>query len=77
MTAEATAPGREFVLGVDLDGVCGDHATAFREVVALERGVDPDTLPPHQSWNFHEWGLTVKMGQTQSRPLSSQAAGTH
>jgi len=49
---------REFVLGVDLDGVCGDHATAFREVVALERGVDPETLPPQQSWNFHEWGLT-------------------
>jgi 5'-nucleotidase len=51
-------PSREFVLGVDLDGVCGDHATAFREVVALERGVDPLTLPAQQSWNFHEWGLT-------------------
>jgi 5'-nucleotidase len=50
--------GRDFVLGVDLDGVCGDHATAFREVVALERGVDPETLPPQQTWNFHEWGLT-------------------
>jgi 5'(3')-deoxyribonucleotidase len=49
---------REFVLGVDLDGVCGDHATAFREVVALERGVDPLTLPAQETWNFHEWGLT-------------------
>ena len=58
MTTEATVPGREFVLGVDLDGVCGDHAAAFREVVALERGVDPETLPPQQTWNFHEWGLT-------------------
>jgi 5'(3')-deoxyribonucleotidase len=50
--------GRDFVLGVDLDGVCADHATAFRQVVALERGVDPDDLPPQQTWNFHEWGLT-------------------
>jgi len=49
---------REFVLGVDLDGVCGDHATAFRAVVAAERGIDPESLPPQQSWNFHEWGLT-------------------
>jgi 5'-nucleotidase len=51
-------PDREFVLGVDIDGVCGDHATAFREIVALERGVDPLSLPPQQTWNFHEWGLT-------------------
>jgi 5'-nucleotidase len=49
---------REFVLGVDLDGVCGDHTGAFRRVVAVERGVDPDDLPAQRSWNFHEWGLT-------------------
>lgn len=47
----------EFVLGVDLDGVCGDHATAFRNVVAAERGLDPSELPPQQTWNFTEWGL--------------------
>jgi len=46
-----------FVLGVDLDGVCGDHTAAFRAVVAAERGVDPATLGPQVSWNFHEWGL--------------------
>jgi len=50
--------GHDFVLGVDLDGVCGDHATAFRQVVALERGIAPEDLPPQQTWNFHEWGLT-------------------
>ena len=50
--------GRDFVLGVDLDGVCADHTLAFRDVVAAERGIDPDTLPPQQTWNFHEWGLT-------------------
>jgi 5'-nucleotidase len=47
-----------FVLGVDIDGVCGDHALAFREVVAAERGIEPESLPAQQTWNFHEWGLT-------------------
>ena len=48
----------EFVLGVDLDGVCGDHAAAFRAVVAAEWGRDIESLPPQETWNFHEWGLT-------------------
>ncbi len=52
MTSDGT-----FVLGVDLDGVCGDHTEAFRQVVATERGVDPSTLPTQVSWNFYEWGL--------------------
>jgi 5'(3')-deoxyribonucleotidase len=46
-----------FVLGVDLDGVCGDYTAAFRAVVAAERGVDPATLPAERSWDFHEWGV--------------------
>jgi 5'(3')-deoxyribonucleotidase len=48
----------EFVLAVDLDGVCADHAEGFRRVVATERGIPPDALPPQETWNFHEWGLT-------------------
>ncbi len=48
----------DFVLAVDLDGVCADHANAFREVVAIERGIDPASLPAQQTWNFHEWGLS-------------------
>ncbi len=48
----------DFVLAVDLDGVCADHAVAFARVVAAERGVDPASLDPQRSWNFHEWGLT-------------------
>ncbi len=48
---------RSFVVGVDLDGVCGDHTEAFRQVVAAERGVDPSSLPAQTSWNFYEWGL--------------------
>lgn len=47
-----------FVLGVDLDGVCADHAAAFREVVARERGIDPASLPPQATWDFADWGLT-------------------
>ena len=48
---------REFILGVDLDGVCGDHATAFRYVVAKERRIDPSELTAQQTWDFTEWGL--------------------
>jgi 5'(3')-deoxyribonucleotidase len=47
----------DFVLGVDLDGVCADHAEAFRRVVAAERGLEPGELSPQQSWDFVEWGL--------------------
>lgn len=48
---------RGFILGVDLDGVCGDYTSAFRGVVAEERGVDPASLPDERSWDFAEWGL--------------------
>jgi 5'-nucleotidase len=46
-----------FILGVDLDGVCGDYTAAFRAVVAADRGADPDTLPDARSWDFAEWGV--------------------
>ncbi|MGH9185952.1 MAG: 5' nucleotidase, NT5C type [Acidimicrobiales bacterium] len=46
-----------FVLGVDLDGVCGDYTTAFRTVVATERGADPSSLVSDRSWDFGEWEL--------------------
>jgi 5'(3')-deoxyribonucleotidase len=46
-----------FILGVDLDGVCGDHAMAFKYVVASERSIEPAALPDQQTWNFTEWGL--------------------
>lgn len=50
-----------FVLGVDLDGVCGDHTAAFRQVVAAELGVDPDTLGPQVAWDYHAWGVDDEM----------------
>ena len=46
-----------FVFGVDLDGVCADYTAGFREVVAADRGIDPDELPLGRSWGFEEWGL--------------------
>jgi 5'-nucleotidase len=48
---------RGFILGVDLDGVCGDYTGAFREVVAEELGVDPTTLADERGWDFAEWGI--------------------
>lgn len=50
-------PHGNFVLGVDLDGVCADHTQAFRQIVADELGVDPASLPEERSWGFEEWGL--------------------
>ena len=47
-----------FILGVDLDGVCGDYTAAFRQVVAHDRGVEPSTLGEQRSWDFREWGVT-------------------
>ncbi len=46
-----------FIFGVDLDGVCADYTIGFREFVAAQRGVDPQTLPLERSWDFSEWGL--------------------
>jgi 5'(3')-deoxyribonucleotidase len=46
-----------FVLGVDLDGVCGDHTGAFRAVVAAELGVPAEGLGPQTTWDFADWGI--------------------
>jgi 5'-nucleotidase len=46
-----------FVLGVDLDGVCGDYTAAFAAVVAAEKGCAVADLPLDRSWDFDEWGL--------------------
>lgn len=47
----------EFILGVDLDGVCGQHTEIFREIVARELGVAEESLPLERSWDFREWGF--------------------
>ncbi len=48
---------REFVLGVDLDGVCADFTPALRRAFGQWRGVDPATLPEHSSFYLAEWGV--------------------
>jgi 5'-nucleotidase len=48
---------RTFVLGVDLDGVCGDHTEAFRQVVAAELGVPASSLGEQVAWDYEAWGL--------------------
>jgi len=46
-----------FVLGVDLDGVCGDHTAAFRSFVARKWDIEPGSLASQTTWTFTEWGL--------------------
>ncbi len=38
--------------------MCGDHNLIFRQIVAAERGVEPESLPLERSWGFAEWDLT-------------------
>jgi 5'(3')-deoxyribonucleotidase len=47
----------QFILGVDLDGVVGDHTRRFREIYAELNDVDPETLPLERGWDFAEWGF--------------------
>ncbi|HET6951196.1 MAG TPA: hypothetical protein VFI47_12520 [Acidimicrobiales bacterium] len=51
--------GSGFILGVDLDGVCGDYTGALRDVVAERTGVGLERLPLERSWDFSEWGLSA------------------
>lgn len=47
----------EFVLGVDLDGVCADYFTGFRRSVSTIWGVPEESLTSDVTWDFAEWGL--------------------
>jgi 5'(3')-deoxyribonucleotidase len=49
--------GARFVLGVDLDGVCGDYIGSFRKIVAERRGVPVESLTMDVSWGCAEWGI--------------------
>jgi len=48
---------KQFILGVDLDGVVANHTARFREIMAEIRGVPEDSMPLERSWDFHEWGF--------------------
>jgi 5'-nucleotidase len=47
----------DFILGVDLDGVCGDYSNALRAVLAERRGIPLADLPRQVTWDFDEWDL--------------------
>ncbi len=56
ITTVAELP-RQFVLGVDLDGVCADYYPFMRQVVADWLGRDIDSLPTDVGWDMTEWGI--------------------
>lgn len=51
---------RQFILGVDLDGVCGDYLGSLKKFIADDRGISPDELTDEVSWNCPEWDLTTE-----------------
>jgi 5'-nucleotidase len=61
-------PDQPIVLGVDLDGVCGDYETAFRESVARRFGWDEADLPPQTTMDaYSEWGMTFEQFEEAHR----------
>ena len=51
---------RQFVLGVDLDGVVADFYRAIRPLAAEWFGVDVNTLTENVSYGLPEWGFDSK-----------------
>lgn len=47
----------EFILGVDLDGVCADFYGAIRQIAAEWKGVPVESLTPEVTWGLPEWDL--------------------
>ena len=56
MTQDLTVP--RFVFGVDIDGVLADHSAGFAEFIASQQGIETDEMPPRQTYDFAEWGVT-------------------
>src|SRR5690349_16757049 len=48
----------QFVLGVDLDGVCADFYGGLRPIAAEWLGVDEGELTTEVSYELGEWGIT-------------------
>jgi len=47
----------DFILGLDLDGVCADFYGKMRDVAAEWLGKQPNELPPDVTYGLPEWGL--------------------
>src|SRR6476659_4200684 len=52
----------DFILGVDLDGVCADFYAGVRPIAAEWLGVQESTLTPYVSYGFPEWGIDKAPG---------------
>lgn len=52
------------IVGLDLDGVCGDYTAGFRPYAASYLGVDPADLPDPQTYNLVNagWGFADIQG---------------
>lgn len=48
----------EFILGLDLDGVCANFIEGFKPYIIEEFNLDESTLPEITEWGFHQWGVT-------------------
>jgi YCII-related domain-containing protein/deoxypyrimidine-specific 5' nucleotidase type C protein (NT5C) len=57
---------KRFVLGVDLDGVCGDFYAALRPIAAEWTGAAVEQWPADVSWGLPEWPLPELSGQARS-----------
>lgn len=55
-------PNRQFVLGVDLDGVVADFARGLKPIAAEWLGVGEDSLTDEISYGFGEWRLEAAGG---------------
>lgn len=59
---------QQFVLGVDLDGVCADYEHAFRESVMRQLGRAADELPPQTVMDaYSQWGMTLEQFEQAHR----------
>ena len=47
-------------IGVDIDGVLADYQGGLRQLIAEDRGVDPETLTMDTDWYFPQWGLDAE-----------------
>jgi 5'-nucleotidase len=58
----------QLVLGVDLDGVCADYESAFRDAVVRQLGLEPGALPPQTVMDaYSQWGLTFEQFEQAHR----------
>ena len=61
---------KEFVLGVDLDGVVADYEKGFREFIAKKKSISPDTIPAATHWSFSQSGWPIADEKEYLKPIS-------